>query len=223
MPENLIVQKYGEMAILEEMSHIAINDTYYQSIILENENKEGDERISPISNPKINVIKLGKGSDFEYVAEFAVMPKIELTDYKKTSKEGSEKAIQNELEEIQKTNKDAKEEDIFDVSDEEVMDIIENLRKARNVGAHVHEDGTVHTESHEEEVEMKEEDTLPELNDEFAQSFGENFKTLDDLKNKIKENISLEKKTKILDKKKKLYIRKVSTRIKNQYPTNIIG
>ncbi len=96
-PEDMIVKKYGDMVIFEEMSHIAINDTYYKAIIEENENKKEDDKIFPISNPKINVTKLGKGSDFEYVAEFAVMPKFEAPNYKKIAKEEAEKAIKNEL------------------------------------------------------------------------------------------------------------------------------
>ena len=36
--ENLIVAKYGDMIVLEEMANIAINDTYFASIIKENEN-----------------------------------------------------------------------------------------------------------------------------------------------------------------------------------------
>lgn len=203
-PENLIIEKYGEMIILEEMAHLAINETYYNSLVKENENKKDDEKILPISNPKISITKIGKGSDFEYEAVFPILPKVDLADYKKISKEESESVTKNELDELKKKNDKATLENLTTVSDEELLEVLENLRKARNVGGHVHEDGTVHTESHEhvEENGNKVDDSLPELNDEFAQSFGENFKTLEDLKVKIKENLTLEKNSKLLDKKR---------------------
>jgi trigger factor len=203
-PENLIIEKYGEMIILEEMAHLAINETYYNSLVKENENKKDDDKILPISNPKISITKIGKGSDFEYEAVFPILPKVDLADYKKISKEESESVTKNELDELKKKNDKATLENLTTVSDEELLEVLENLRKARNVGGHVHEDGTVHTESHEhvEENGNKVDDSLPELNDEFAQSFGENFKTLEDLKVKIKENLTLEKNSKLLDKKR---------------------
>ena len=210
-PENLIVEKYGEMIILEEMAHLAINETYYNSLVKENESKKDDEKILPISNPKISITKIGKGSDFEYEAVFAVMPKVELADYKKISKTESELVIKNELEELKKKNDNATVENLTLVSDEEVVEVLENLRKARNVGGHVHEDGTVHTESHDDQVNTEEKisDSMPELNDEFAQSFGEDFKTLEDLKSKIKENLTLEKSAKLIDKKRNHILEKL--------------
>lgn len=205
-PENLIVEKYGEMMILEEMAHFAINGSFYETVINENKDKKDEDKIVPISEPKISITKIGKGSEFEYSASFATLPKINLPEYKKISKEEKVKVSEELLEELKKVKADAKQEEIFDVQDEEVVEIMDNLRKARNVGAHVHDDGTVHDHAHDDnqaEAENKADSpSLPELNDEFAQSFGDNFKTLEDLKNKIKENLTLEKKAKIQDKER---------------------
>ncbi len=205
-PENLIVEKYGEMMILEEMAHLAINGSFYETVINENKDKKDEEKIVPISEPKISITKIGKGSEFEYSAHFATLPKINLPKYKNLAKEEKEKVEADLLVELKAKVADAKPEQIFDVQDEEISQVIEGLQKARNVGAHVHEDGTVHDHAHDDnqaEVENKSDSpSLPELNDEFAQSFGDNFKTLEDLKNKIKENLTLEKKAKILDKER---------------------
>ncbi len=65
-------------------------------------------------------------------------------------------------------------------SDEEVANVLEEIRRSRA------------------NPETK---TLPELTDELAQSLGE-FKTLDELKTKIKENLKLEKEHKAKDKKR---------------------
>lgn len=225
-PENLVIEKYGDMIILEEMAHLIINETYYTSIIKENENKKDGEKILPISNPKITITKIGKGSDFEYEAIFPVMPKVELADYKKISKEESDNLVKSELDELKKKDDNATEENLYTTNDVEVLEVIENLRKARNVGSHVHEDGTVHTEAHDHEIDpennLENVQDLPELNDEFAQSFGENFKTLEDLKNKIKENLTLEKNTKLLDKKRNHILERLVIETKISLPEILV-
>lgn len=225
-PENLIIEKYGEMMILEEMAHLAINGSFYETIINENKDKKDEEKIMPISEPKISITKIGKGSDFEYSALFATLPKIDLPEYKKISKQEKEKVETDLFEELKSKMPEAKLQNIFDVQDQEVLDIIENLRKARNVGAHVHEDGAVHEHSHAESDSSAEAGTdstaLPELNDEFAQSFGENFKTLQDLKDKIKENLTLEKKAKILDKERNHILESLVKETKASLPEILI-
>ena len=225
-PENLIVEKYGEMMILEEMAHLAINGTFYESVINENKDKKDEEKIVPISEPKISITKIGKGSEFEYSASFATLPKIDLPKYKNLSKEEKEKVEDELFTELKSKISDAKKEQIFDVHDDEVLEIIENLRKARNVGAHVHDDGTVHEHSHGEIKEGEENNSdspsLPELNDEFAQSFGDNFKTLQDLKNKIKENLTLEKKAKIMDKERNHILERLVKETKANLPVILI-
>lgn len=230
VPENLIIEKYGEMVILEEMAHFAINDTFYQSIIKENEARKEDERIVPISDPKISITKIGQGSDFEYNAVFSILPKIDLVDYKKISKEESVEVEKEELTELKKKRDGATKEDIFKVEDREVDEVLETLRKGRATGAHMHEDGTVHDHSHEhvEEIPLEpgtekiEKEVLPELNDEFAQSFGENFKTLDDLKAKVKENLTLEKKAKIQERKRTKILDKMVSETKINLPKVLI-
>ncbi len=230
VPENLIVEKYGEMVILEEMAHLAINETFYASIIKENENKKDEDKIVPISEPKISITKIGQGSDFEYNAIFAVLPKIDLIDYKKLAKEENDRIEKGEFDELKKKNDQATKEDILNVTDAEVDEVIESLRKARATGGHVHEDGTVHTHSHDhveeipltEGAEKIEKEELPELNDEFAQSFGEQFKTLEDLKNKVKENLALEKKSKLQEKKRTSILERLVKDTKTVLPDALI-
>lgn len=224
-PENMIIEKYGEMVILEEMAHLAINDTYYKAIFEENENKKDDEKIVPISEPIISITKIGQGSEFEYNATFPIMPKIEIPDYKKISKEEIEKVEKEALEELKNKENSINSKDIYEVNESEINEVLESLRQARSTGGHIHEDGTVHTESHQEEsdheeVNLKEE--LPELSDAFAQSFGEQFKTIEDLKNKIKENLVLEKKSKFQEKKRTLILERLVNETKTLLPEVLI-
>ena len=230
-PEDMIIAKYGEMAILEEMANFAIQDTYISTIIKENEGKVKDEdKVFPISDPVISITKLGKGSDFEYTATFPVLPKIELGDYKKISKQESEKVLKTELEEAKKINKDVTEKTLLEVSDKEIDEALENLRQSRNPHTHVHADGTVHHESHDahdnnietNEMKMEEKKELPPIDDAFAQTFGPDFKTLSDLKSKIKENMLLEKKLKFSDKKRNYILEKLIQDTKVSVPEVLI-
>ena len=161
----------------------------------------------PISQPIINITKIGIGSEFEYTATFPIMPEIKLSDYKKIAKKSIEDTEKILLEELRNKNNKANKEDLLNVNDEEVENVLITLQKGRSAGAHIHEDGNVHAENHnnlekKESVGEKIKEELPPLDDNFAQSFGENFKTLQDLKDKVKENLIFEKKSKMVEKKR---------------------
>ena len=106
-PEEMIVSKYGEMAILEEMANIAINDTYVKVII--------DNKINVIDHPHIHIVKLSKADDFVYMAHAPVYPEITLPDYKAIAK-------------------GVKKGEEAGASDEEVMKVLEELAKGRGEG-----------------------------------------------------------------------------------------
>ena len=74
-PEHVVIEKYGEMAVLEEMANVAINETYVQAVT--------EHKIHVIADPHIHVKKLSKADDFIYMAHVAVYPEIALPDYKK--------------------------------------------------------------------------------------------------------------------------------------------
>lgn len=109
-PESSILNKYGEMSILQEMSNLAINKTYVEIII--------KEKIHIIGEPNIHVMKLSKSDDFVYHAHIPVYPLISLPDYKKIAnnilnnniKEEVEGETEIESEEIAKIIKGLSEE-----------------------------------------------------------------------------------------------------------------
>jgi trigger factor len=74
-PYDLVKQKVGEMAILEEAAHIAINDTLYK-VIGENLGER-----QPVGQPAIDIIKLAPGNNFEYKITVALVPEVTLGDY----------------------------------------------------------------------------------------------------------------------------------------------
>ena len=171
-PENAIVSKYGEMAVLEEMANIAIGDTYVQSVT--------ENKLNVIGQPHIHVVKLSKADDFVYMAHVPVYPVITLPDYKKIAKE----TIKN--------LKIKKEE----VSKEEIDTVINELAKGRG-------EYTV-------------------IDDAFAQSFGEHFPTLESLRFKVTENLSLEKSQIEKEKKRAAILEDLLTSINIKLPNILI-
>lgn len=75
IPFDVLKQKIGEMTILEEGARIAINKSLDKVIT---ENVEGD----PVGQPKIDIVKLAPGNPMVYKVVMAMLPSIELPDYK---------------------------------------------------------------------------------------------------------------------------------------------
>jgi trigger factor len=209
-PEELIVKKYGDMIILEEMANIALRDIYMKAI--------DEHKINPISEPKVTITKLAKGNPFELTIIVPVMPEVTLPAYKKIAKEV------------------LKDDEKVEVTDKDIEDVISEFRKGRaKYEEHTtsHEATTVHGEhptspegstghTHEPHEHKIDESTIPELNDEFAQSFGENFKTVDDLKSKVAENLKLEKEQKLREKRRAKVMEKLIAEAKADIPEVII-
>jgi len=105
-PEKMIVEKVGEMAVLEKTAYRAINDILPFIII--------DEKINALTQPSISITKIAIDSPLEMKATFTLMPEVKLPDYKKIAKEV-----------------DAKKD--VEVDDKEVDDYIENIRKSKAV------------------------------------------------------------------------------------------
>ncbi len=79
IPEAMLVQKFGDALILEEMANLAI-DRAYPEILKEH-------RVASIGMPTVKITKLAKGNPFEFTLTFPVMPEIKLPDYKKIASE----------------------------------------------------------------------------------------------------------------------------------------
>lgn len=213
-PEDLIVKKYGDMIILEEMANIALREAYVKAV--------EEHKVNPISEPQVTITKIAKGNPLELTITVPVMPEITLPPYKKIAKEA------------------IKGDEKIEVNDKDIEVVLEELRKGRAT-QHEHEHGEECDHDHEEEgveslpevassdekkditkSEAKTDVVLPELNDEFAQSFGENFKTLSDLKSKVGENLKLEKEQKLREKRRSAIMEKLIAETKADIPAVII-
>jgi len=167
IPEKMLEEKLGEIAILEEMAELCLQKTYPEII---NENK-----IEAIGRPEVSITKIAKGNPLGFKVKVAVLPEIELPDYKAIAKEENAKKT--------------KDEDIV-VDEKELEMALVNLRKMRAMKETVKEKDEKTGEEKDVEKEI-----LPELNDEFAKSVsGGKMETAEVLKSAIKENLLLEKK-----------------------------
>lgn len=138
-----------------------------------------EHNIDAIGRPEISITKIGVGSDMEFKVKTSLMPEVKLSKYKKVAKDSTT------------------EEKSPEVSDAEVDEVINNIRHnlAHQKWHAEHPEDTGHGHG-----ELKEED-LPKVDEDFVKMLGD-FKDVEDLKSKIKENITTEKKMKEKDKKR---------------------
>lgn len=171
-PENLVIQQIGDVAILQEAGEMALEEVYPQ--ILE------ELSLDPIGKPQVSITKIGVGSPLGFKIKTALAPEVKLGDYKKISKK------------VYSTT------DTIEVTEKDVDDVIDKLR--HNLAhADMHEKEGLDDDDHSH-GEITEEH-LPEVNDEFLKRIGE-FASVEDLKNRIKENLRKEKEFKAKDKKR---------------------
>ncbi|MEK7151864.1 MAG: trigger factor [Patescibacteria group bacterium] len=184
VPEKILVQKIGEMPILEEMAETAISHAYPKILM--------EHKIDAIGRPEVNITKIAKGSSLGFSIKTAVMPEVKLSDYKAAAREEMAKKEEIKLEE------------------KEMEEAIADIRKQR---AHVIT-GNEQEEAHnpvnapKEEGDESKKPALPELNDEFVKTLGD-FKGVEDFKAKLHENMLKEKETKAAQKKRMVIIEKV--------------
>ncbi len=212
-PEDLIVKKYGDMVILEEMANLALRAAYAKAV--------EEHALTPIADPTITITKIAKGNPLELTITVPVMPEITLPAYKKIAKD-----VMADGEKVEVTDKD-------------IEVVLEELRKGRATQyehEHVHgedcnheEEQTVNSNKQEGDADTatvlakeKAEVVLPELNDDFAKSFGGTFKTLDDLKSKVGENLKLEKEQKLREKRRTALMEKLVAETKADLPEVLI-
>lgn len=169
VPENVVLEKIGEATILDEAADILINEHFSKIIKQEN--------LDIIGNPKVAITKLALGNPLEFKATITIMPEFKLPDYKKIAGEINKKE-KNKIEKPEATEK-------------EVAEVLLQIRKNK---AHfdyhkTHKDEKDHFHGG---IDLEKEENLPALDDELAKAAG-SFKNLDELKEKIKQNLISEK------------------------------
>ena len=173
-PEHVIIQKVGEMPILEEAGEIALSEVYADILI--------DHSVDAIGRPQVNITKLAKGNPLGFKIVTSIAPEVTLKDYKKEIEK-----IAEEKEDIEATEKDV----------DAVIDNIQNNRKQLEKQKREKENKDAGKTE-----EIKDEDVpMPAFDDAFVKTIGD-FKDVADFRTKVKENISKEKEREAKDKKR---------------------
>lgn len=202
VPESVLVSKIPEMKILEEMAELALSEHYPK--ILE------DEKIMAISRPEISITKIARKSPLGFKIKTAIIPELVLPEYKKISKE----TIENLTVEEKNT----------EVTEKEIEDTILDIRKSRAPKIHMadvaeKEKEHVHDENCKHEEEKGPE--LPEFNEEFVKTLGP-FKDIEDFREKLKENIKLEKENMVKERTRLKIVEKIIEETKVDMPDILI-
>jgi trigger factor len=92
VPEKVVEQKVGQMAILEEAAEHAIRENYLKAV--------AEAKITPISQPQVEILKLAADNPLEFKVLVFVLPEIVLPDYKKIAGGVKRKEIAVEEKEI---------------------------------------------------------------------------------------------------------------------------
>lgn len=79
VPEKILIEKIGKQSFLERMAEIALQKEYFK--IIEEKN------IHAIGRPEVVITKMAKGNPLGFKIKIAVLPEIELPDYRKIAKE----------------------------------------------------------------------------------------------------------------------------------------
>ncbi|MFH1508643.1 MAG: trigger factor [bacterium] len=99
-PRNMVEEKVGLEAILQEAADLAVPKIYTQAVI--------DKKIPIIGQPKIEVKEVGEKKPFTFKAEVALLPKLNLPDLnkikiKKEKIEVSDEDVDKAIKELQKS------------------------------------------------------------------------------------------------------------------------
>lgn len=104
IPEKILVEKVGDLTILEEAASLAIEDAYPKVIT--------EQALKVIGHPKIMITKIAKGAPVEAMIRVGVLPDIKLPDYAKIAAK-------------------IKQEKVEEVTDEDFNKVIEELKAHR--------------------------------------------------------------------------------------------
>lgn len=107
VPESVLKQKFGEETILEEMAEMAIQDAYPKMV--------DEHKLDTIGRPKVSITKIAAGNPLGFKITTALMPEVNLPDYKKIIKEVKEEYAKKDT----------------SVSDTELQGAIDQILKSR--------------------------------------------------------------------------------------------
>jgi len=101
VPYEILKQKVGEMAILEEAAHLAVSKTIDEAVEKYTIGRQ------PVGQPNVNITKLAPSNPFEYKVIISVIPSIALGKYKELNLKAEEAKLEDK--ELDKAMNDLRE------------------------------------------------------------------------------------------------------------------
>lgn len=180
VPEEVLIEKIGEMSLLSEMAERALAKAY--PAILE------EHSIDAVGYPQISVTKLAADNPFGFTATVAVVPEFTLPEYLEVAKAHRNQATDTEVseEEVEKAIKDILRRK---VAYERIQQKAAAKEEAQKDGADLPTPETVENENENDEPTDEE---LPELTDELVKTIGD-FADVTAFQAKVKEELSEQK------------------------------
>ncbi len=120
VPEAILVKHVGDLFIYNEMSEMAINESF-ADIILE-------AKVNFITMPGIQITKIANKENITFKIVGPIIPEFKLPNYKK----------------IAKTENETKSEESVEATDKELTETIEEIRKNFALRNHEHKEGYEH-------------------------------------------------------------------------------
>jgi len=187
IPESVLIQRVGEMALLSDMAEHSLEDAY-RAIVT-------DRKLDVIGHPKVSITKLAKDNPLGFTITVAVVPHVALPDYEKIAKNVNK----------DKESKSVTEEEITkqveDILRQKVAyERLQSKAKAKADNEKESEgDTNAFTATENTEISVPEEDSvtppLPELTDEYVKTLGTpgQFESVVEFREKIKEHLTIQK------------------------------
>lgn len=202
IPERVVVEKVGHDAILRHAAEDAIGKWYNAAM--------KEKNIEPIGHPSVVITKIARKNPLGFTLTTAILPPFDLPDYRAISKE-----VMSQKEEIQADEKEI-QETIDYLRKNRAKSERERLTISNQQSAEGNDSPVGHADDKEGALVG-----LPELNDEFAREIGP-YKTLEELKQVIKENIIQKKEFKAKEKKRMEVLSRVALQITIDIPDILI-
>lgn len=156
-----------------------------------------EHKLDAIGRPSVSVTKLAVGNPLGFTITTAVVPEIKLPDYAKIASS------------VMKGKDDAT------ISDGELDEAMLHIRKMR------FQDEAMKEGKDPKETAKTEDKDIPELTDDYVKTLGK-FENVDDFKNKLKENLTLEKEQKAKEKKQMEVAEQILEKTDMEIPTMLV-
>jgi trigger factor len=181
VPEKIIVDKFGEMAILEEATEITIRHLYPHII--------EEHKLEAIGAPKVTITKLAPGNPLHFTLEVSLVPEVLLPDYRALAKNVNAEKIN------------------IDITDKEVDETIARVQRRKLAYDRLQHKAAAKADADEQGLTLPTPETsvesleteedfaklpLPPLTDEYVKTLG-GFDSVDAFKADVRKHMSTEK------------------------------